>query len=190
MKSAIGSEIAYVRTVGIVPVSARLYLTSRRHIERNQGVRPDCYACRLLQGVEPLPGGRIHATNNWVVEHCTGPLGVGTLVVKPFRHCVHAGDLTVSEAQEIGPLLQRVSQVVQTVTRAEQVYICLWSHSGWQPVHIDFVVQPAWNGWSEEYDHPGPFVQAAMFRAGNTPPVAEVEKVCRKMKKLIRVLSR
>jgi diadenosine tetraphosphate (Ap4A) HIT family hydrolase len=84
-------------------------------------VRPDCYACRLTEGLEPLPGGRIYATKYWVVEHCTGPLAVGTLVVKPFRHCVHAGDLTASEAQEIGPLLQRVSQVVQAVNKAEQV---------------------------------------------------------------------
>ena len=79
-------------------------------------MRPDCYACRLTEGLEPLPGGRVRATKYRVVEHCTGPLGVGTLIVKPFRHCVHAADLTLAEAQEVGPLLQRVSQVVQTVT--------------------------------------------------------------------------
>jgi hypothetical protein len=79
---------------------------------------------------------------------------------------------------------------VQAATKAGQVYICSWSHSGWQPVHIHVVVQPAWNGWSEEYDRPGPFVQAAMFQAGKTPSVADVEEVCGKMKKLIAVLSR
>src|SRR5215472_5637399 len=65
----------------------------------------DCYACRLIEGAEPLPGGRIYTTEHWVVEHCTGPLGVGTLIVKPFRHCVHIGDLTTAEAQELGPLI-------------------------------------------------------------------------------------
>jgi diadenosine tetraphosphate (Ap4A) HIT family hydrolase len=79
----------------------------------------DCYACRLTEGAEPLPGGRIHATAYWVVEHCTGPLGVGTLIVKPFRHCLTVGDLTAAEAEELGPLLQRVSQAAQAVTQAD-----------------------------------------------------------------------
>ena len=148
-------------------------------------MRSDCYACRLTEGAEPLPGGRIYATPHWVVEHCTGPLGAGTLIVKPFRHCLHLGDLTPAEAQEIGPLLQRVSQVVQVVTHAEQVYVCAWSHSGWQPVHIHFVVQPAWNSWSDAFDRPGPFVQTAMFRAGMAPPLAGVQEVCRQVKKLL-----
>ena len=52
----------------------------------------DCYACRLIEGAAPLPGGRIHVTEHWVVEHCTGPLGVGTMIVKPFRHCLHVGE--------------------------------------------------------------------------------------------------
>lgn len=74
----------------------------------------DCYACRLIEGAAPLPGGRIHVTEHWVVEHCTGPLGVGTMIVKPFRHCLHVGEITPAEAQELGPLLQGVSQVVET----------------------------------------------------------------------------
>jgi len=56
---------------------------------------------------------------------------------------------------------------------------------GWQPVHIYFVVQPAWNCWREAYDHPGPFVQAAMFQAANAPPRAEVQEVCREVKRLL-----
>ena len=42
-----------------------------------------CLACDLIPGVRELPGGRIRTTGHWVVEHCVGPLGVGTLVVKP-----------------------------------------------------------------------------------------------------------
>jgi hypothetical protein len=37
--------------------------------------------------------------------------------------------------------VQRVSRTVQALTRADQVYVCLWSHAGWQPGHIHFVVQ-------------------------------------------------
>jgi len=85
-----------------------------------------CLACRLTAGDEPLPGGRIWATAHGVVEHCIGPLGVGALIVKPLRHCLHFGDLTPDEAQALGPLLQRVSREVQELTQADQVYVCLW----------------------------------------------------------------
>jgi diadenosine tetraphosphate (Ap4A) HIT family hydrolase len=145
----------------------------------------NCYACQLTEGIEPLPGGRIYATEHWVVEHCTGPLGVGTLIVKPFRHCVHIGDLTAAEAQEFGPLIQRVSQAIQTLTQADQVYVCLWCHQGWQPAHVHFVVQPAWNDWRASYSRPGPFVQSAMFQAGNAPEVAEVEAISLRVKSLL-----
>jgi diadenosine tetraphosphate (Ap4A) HIT family hydrolase len=138
----------------------------------------DCYACRLIEGAEPLPGERIYATQYWVVEHCTGPLGVGTLIVKPFRYCLHVGNLSQTEAQELGPLLQRVSQVIQTLTQADQVYVCLWSHAGWKPAHIRFVVQPAWHSWREAYARSGPGVQMAMFQVGNAPPCSEVEAFC------------
>jgi diadenosine tetraphosphate (Ap4A) HIT family hydrolase len=138
----------------------------------------DCYACRLIEGAEPLPGERIYATQYWVVEHCTGPLGVGTLIVKPFRYCLLVGNLSQTEAQELGPLLQRVSQVIQTLTQADQVYVCLWSHAGWKPAHIRFVVQPAWHSWREAYARSGPGVQMAMFQVGNAPPCSEVEAFC------------
>lgn len=146
----------------------------------------DCYACRLTDGREPLAGGRICATENWVVEHCTGPLGVGTLIVKPFRHCVHVGELTSAEARELGPLLQRVAGAVQDLTGADQVYVCLWSHAGWQPAHVHFVVQPAWNQWRERYRRPGPALQAAMFESGEAPAIADVELLCAEARRLLQ----
>jgi hypothetical protein len=45
----------------------------------------DCFACRLITGEEPLPGGAVLRTGHWVVERRVGPLGVGTLVVKQIR---------------------------------------------------------------------------------------------------------
>jgi diadenosine tetraphosphate (Ap4A) HIT family hydrolase len=145
----------------------------------------DCYACRLIRGEEPLPGGRIWATQHWLVEHCTGPLGVGTLIVKPFRHCLSIADLTAAEAAELGPLLQQVSQAVRVIAEADQVYVCLWSHAGWQAVHIHFVVQPAWNRWQERYRRGGPAIQAAMFEAGEAPSIAEIERVCADARRLL-----
>jgi diadenosine tetraphosphate (Ap4A) HIT family hydrolase len=47
------------------------------------------------------------------VEHCVGPLGLGTLIVKPERHVTAVQDLTDEESAEFGPLLRRASQVVR-----------------------------------------------------------------------------
>ena len=138
-----------------------------------------CLACRLTAGDEPLPGGRIWATDHWVVEHCIGPLGVGALIVKPLRHCLYLGDLTPEEAQELGPLLQRVARVVQELTQAGQVYTCLWSHANWQPVHIHFVVQPVRDELRQIYPKQGPALQAAMFQDGSPPDAEAVEAFCR-----------
>jgi diadenosine tetraphosphate (Ap4A) HIT family hydrolase len=59
-----------------------------------------------------LPGGVIHDARAWLVEHCVGPLGVGTLVVKTRRHYTRVADLSGSEAAALGPLLLRATQVV------------------------------------------------------------------------------
>ena len=56
-----------------------------------------CLACDLAAGRQELPGGRIYQTEHWLVEHCVGPLPVGTLVLKPRRHCLHIWDLKDAE---------------------------------------------------------------------------------------------
>jgi diadenosine tetraphosphate (Ap4A) HIT family hydrolase len=135
-----------------------------------------CLACDLTHERQPLPGGRIHATDHWVVEHCIGPLGVGSLIVKPIRHCLHVADLTDAEAVELGSLLKQATSVVQKLAEADQVYVCLWSHAGWDPGHIHFVLQPSWNQLSEHHDKPGPFLQVDMFTESDLPPHREVEE--------------
>jgi len=139
-----------------------------------------CLACDLIAGRHALPGGRICATQHWVVEHCIGPLGVGTLVVKPFRHCTAVAGLAASEASELGPLLHATSRCVHELTRADQVYVCLWSHAGWEPGHIHFVVQPAWRHQSTSFSHPGPTLQSEMFIANDPPEALAVEAFSRR----------
>jgi len=102
-----------------------------------------CLACDLAEGRLELPGGVIHESALFFVEHCVGPLGVGTLLVKPRRHVTRVAELTDEEAAELGPLLRRSAQVVDELVRPEQVYTCLWSHAGRVPVHIHWVVMPA-----------------------------------------------
>jgi diadenosine tetraphosphate (Ap4A) HIT family hydrolase len=146
-----------------------------------------CEACRLTNGDAALPGGRVFQTTHWVVEHCIGALGVGTLIVKPFRHTVHLSDLRVEETAELGPLLQRAAQVIQVLAAADQVYVCLWSHAGWEPVHIHFVLQPAWNALRERYPGPGPLLQVSMFAAGEPLDPIAVQEFCDRARRALQV---
>jgi len=131
-----------------------------------------CFACDLAEGRLELAGGRIHETAHWLVEHCVGPLGVGTLIVKPRRHVVHVWELTESEAAELGPLLRKTASVVAGLTRPDQVYVCLWSHG---PAHIHYVIQPVTRAQMNGLDAYGPRLQVAMFDGGEEPPLPEVE---------------
>jgi diadenosine tetraphosphate (Ap4A) HIT family hydrolase len=132
-------------------------------------------ACDLAEGRLDLPGGLIAETEHWLVEHCVGPLGVGTLVVKPRRHVVHVWELTEAEANELGPLFRRVSAVLSDLVEPEQIYIDLWSHAGGTPVHIHWVVQPVTRTLMDEHGAYGPELQMAMFDRGEEPPRNEVE---------------
>src|SRR5262245_2441457 len=120
-------------------------------------------ACQLTAGERELAGGRIFQTEHWVVEHCIGARGVGTLVLKPFRHVVGLADVSETEAAELGPLMHRAASIIKALTDADQVYACLWSHAAWTPGHIHFVLQPAWNALRSRYPGPGPALQMAMF---------------------------
>jgi diadenosine tetraphosphate (Ap4A) HIT family hydrolase len=135
--------------------------------------QPGCIACDLLAGRRECPGGRIDETPRWVVEHCVGPLGVGTLIVKPKRHVLHVADLDAEEAAELGPLLRRTAAAVTAAFDPEQVYVCLWSHADGVPGHIHWVVQPV--AASADPARRGPQLQAAMFAAGEFPDPAAVE---------------
>ena len=137
-----------------------------------------CIACDLMAGRVDRPGGLVHQTPGFAVEHCVGPLGVGTLLVKPRRHCLSVGALTPEEAQQLGPVLRGASACVQELMGADQVYVCLWSHADWTPGHIHFVVQPAWDRDRDKRPGPGPLTQVSMFANGELPERAAVEAFC------------
>lgn len=146
----------------------------------------DCLACGLTNGRIDLPGGRIFQTTHWVVEHCIGPFGVGALIVKPFHHCTHIWELSDEEAEELDPLLRLVSKTIQTILKPDQVYVCLWSHAGWEPGHIHFVLQPSWNNLQAEHKYPDPFLQVDMFEAGERPNREHLETFAARAKEVIR----
>lgn len=148
-----------------------------------------CLACDLSNGREDLPGGRIYATDTWVVEHCVGPFGVGTLIVKPIRHCLHVGNLTAREAEELGPLLQQTTSVIQALADADQVYVCLWSFAGWQPGHVHFVLQPVHTASQEYFEHPGPCHQRDMLHAEEPLPREAAKDFADRARRLMQQTS-
>jgi len=145
----------------------------------------NCIACNIINGKQELPGGRIYATKHWVVEHCIGPLGVGTLIVKPFRHCTHFWELNNEEIQELGPLLHKVSNTISDILRPDQIYVCLWSNRNWEPVHIHFVLQPSCNGFKKKHIKSGPFMQVDMFKEDELLPRDEIEEFAAKARKIV-----
>lgn len=146
--------------------------------ERERGVSSDCIACQLTAGERHLVGGRISQGEHWVVEHCIGTLGVGTLILKPFRHVVGLHAMSTAEAAELGPMLQRTTSIIRELTGADQVYACLWSHAEWRPVHIHFVLQPAWDTLRSRYPGPGPVLQMAMFTEAEALDHEAVQTFC------------
>jgi diadenosine tetraphosphate (Ap4A) HIT family hydrolase len=144
----------------------------------------ECLACALAAGRRPLPGGRIFRTEFWLVEHCVGPLGLGTLIVKPERHVTAVAGLSAAEAAELGPLLRQASWVAGQLAGADQVYNCLWSHLGGQPGHSHYVVQPVTREQMAAYEAFGPGLQVAMSRAGDVPDEAEVARLAERARQL------
>lgn len=144
----------------------------------------DCLGCDLAAGRRPLPGGLIHRTQWWLVEHCVGPLGLGTLIVKPERHVTAVADLSPGEAAELGPLLRRASRVASQLVPAEQVYNCLWSHAGGIPGHIHYVIQPVTRQQMTVHERYGPGLQVAMSAAGVTPDPEQVAALADEARRL------
>jgi diadenosine tetraphosphate (Ap4A) HIT family hydrolase len=126
----------------------------------------------------------IHRTAHWRVEHCIGPLGLGTLIVKPERHVTFVADLSDDEVGELGPLLRRASAVAAQLVESEQVYNCLWSHAGGVPVHIHYVVQPVTKQQMQTIGVYGPALQVAMFAGDVALAPADIDRVSERARQL------
>ena len=107
---------------------------------KNGGVDASCLTCDLTARARPLPGRIVTATGRWVVDHCLGPLGIGTLVAAPKRHVVRVADLNDEEASELGPLLKTAS-ILTELTAPEQRYVCASSHGSDEATHLHWIIQ-------------------------------------------------
>jgi ATP adenylyltransferase len=140
----------------------------------------ECGTCGSIRA-QSAPGGCIHETSHWFVDHCIGPLGVGTLIVKPKRHVTRVADLKSAEAAELGLVLQQAAAVLSELEHPEQVYVTLWSHLDAVPRHIHFVVQPVTSARMDDHaGRHGVRLQVEMFDRKIYPdPVAAAEFAAR-----------
>jgi ATP adenylyltransferase len=144
-----------------------------------------CLACDLTAGRRELPGGVILDAGGWRVEHCVGPLGVGTLLLKPLRHVTRVAQLTTGEASAQGVLIHRCAAVLDSLLAPAQTYVCLWSHAGGTPVHIHYVIQPISEQQIANGGY-GPKLQVAMFDAGEAPDPERVARFADRARELLK----
>ncbi|HIK43551.1 MAG TPA: diadenosine tetraphosphate hydrolase [Leptolyngbyaceae cyanobacterium M65_K2018_010] len=138
---------------------------------QQEGLSPehsDCLACRILAGLEPVPGGVIAANPWWIADHCVGPYGLGSVVVKTRTHRENLWDLSMAEAASLGPFLQQMSESIAQAMQAERVYISLWVDQ--PPYHVHFVLQPRYPGNGQELGLKG--LELQVFRTLGQPPAA------------------
>ncbi|MEU0177800.1 hypothetical protein ABZ178_31290 [Streptomyces massasporeus] len=149
-----------------------------------------CLGCDLLTGRRELPGGILHETAAWVVNHVVGPMNLGTLIVGPREHVVAIAELDDTAAAELGPLLCDTARVVETLCQPEQTYVCMWSHGRDARKHLHIAVQPVtaevrarYGGLRSEQ------LQARMLADGYEPDIREVEQFCERARELFRSIT-
>jgi diadenosine tetraphosphate (Ap4A) HIT family hydrolase len=148
-----------------------------------------CLGCDLLAGRRDLPGGFVHQTASWVVNHVIGPMNLGTLVVGPREHVVAVSDLDDTAVAELGPVLRDTARVVEALCRPEQTYVSLWSHGAGTRKHLRIAVQPVtaavvarYGGLRSEQ------LQARMLASGDDPDPADVERFCDQARELFQTI--
>lgn len=136
-------------------------------------LHPDCLACQILAGTKPVPGGLIAENPWWVADHCLGPYGLGSVVIKTRAHRENLWNLTQAESQALGPFMQQVSEAIAQALGAERVYVSLWVDQ--PPYHVHFVLQPRYPEDIQELGLKG--LELQVFRTlGKPPSEAEVAK--------------
>ncbi len=107
----------------------------------------ECLACQILTQKIKVPGGVIAENDWWVADHCIGPYGLGSVVIKTKVHKENLWQLTPAESTSLGPFMQEMSEAVAKAMAAERVYVSLWVDQ--PPYHVHFVLQPRYPGKGE-----------------------------------------
>jgi diadenosine tetraphosphate (Ap4A) HIT family hydrolase len=138
-----------------------------------------CLGCEIADGRREVPGGIVHQTRHWIVNHAVGRLNLGTLIVAPRAHVVAVADLDDDAAAELGPLLRGAARVIEAICQPEQTYVCVWSHGRSERRHLHILVQPVTTALVVQYDGlRSEQLQARVMATGEPPDPAEVEQFC------------
>lgn len=105
----------------------------------------DCYSCRqnAVPEVERPPREHISDDGSWRVVHAIGCSLPGWLCLIPHRHISSLSEMTQEEASLLGPLIRRLSAVLQRLTGARKCYLMFFAEApGFEHLHIHLVPRP------------------------------------------------
>ncbi len=120
----------------------------------------DCKTCALVErrdeGTAP-PWDSIMRTPGWDVVHSYNSALEGWLVLVARRHLTALAELTDAEADELGPLIRRVSLALHEVTGCAKTYLAQFAeHPDHRHVHVHLIPRAA--------DHPVGAIGPNVFR--------------------------
>jgi diadenosine tetraphosphate (Ap4A) HIT family hydrolase len=138
-----------------------------------------CLGCEIAAGRRDVPGGIVHETTRWIVNHAVGRLNLGTLIVAPRDHVVAMADLDDDAVAELGPLLRDAARIVDAISRPEQTYVCVWSHGPTERRHLHILVQPVTSALIAQYGGlRSERLQVKIMTTHEPPEPDEVERFC------------
>lgn len=133
-----------------------------------------CLACRLNKNPNLIPGGRIAETENWIVEHCIGSYGIGTLVIKTKQHKEQFSQCSKAELEEFAILLLKTHQAIEAICKPERIYLAKW---GEETKHLHILIQPIHQETKKQFKAKGPILQSKMMEKGEKPNWEDAEKI-------------
>ena len=140
-----------------------------------------CYSCEALRGERHIsPADHIYEGRYWIVDHAWPTALVGWVVLVLRRHAAALHELSADEFAEMGALLARTTQALQTETGCTKEYLaCFAEADHFQHVHIHVV--PRASDLPHELHGPRSF--ALLNPSDNTlAPVVDVQAFCARMR--------
>lgn len=114
----------------------------------------DCEICSREEGDEPPLGGWVVRTEGWSACVAPGFEAPGWLFLELRRHAEGPMAMDEDEAGELGPLIQRLSGAIGSVTGAARVYVLAF---GELFPHFHVLLAPRLPGDPPELRGPGLF---------------------------------
>jgi diadenosine tetraphosphate (Ap4A) HIT family hydrolase len=135
----------------------------------------DCLPCRNTATPDLPVRERIVQTEHWRVAHAFNTGLPGWLVLVPTVHITALTELSDAAAAELGPMLQRLSQALQSVVGCVKTYVILLAEAeGFSHVHFHVVPRMA--------DQPDELRGPRIFQMLGLPPdqcvsAAEMDRI-------------